>query len=81
MQVNGKIQKWGNSLGIRIKKSVAQQLKIQEGTEVDIAISGNKLIITPSTPEYTLEGLLNGITRGNIHGEVDSGPATGKEEF
>ena len=74
------IQKWGNSLALRIPKSFAAESSIGEGSVVDMSIVEGKLIIEPvSEPTYTLEELLAGITRKNIHTEVDTGSPTGKE--
>ena len=79
MRVHGKIQKWGNSLGIRIQKAVAEQVRLKENSEVDITVSGNKLILTASSPRYTLEDLIAGIKQENLHGETDFGPEVGME--
>ncbi len=74
------IQKWGNSLALRIPKSFATESSIEEGSLVDMSIIEGRLIIEPiSEPTYTLEELLAGITKENIHAEVDTGIPTGKE--
>ena len=80
LQVHAKVQKWGNSLGIRIKKAIAEQVQLRENSEVDITVSENRLILTPYSPKYTLEGLIESVTRENLHGEVNSGPRVGMEE-
>lgn len=75
-----KIQKWGNSLAIRIPKSFAAETKIENGTEVDLLIKNNQLIIAPRAKEkYSLDAFLSEITDGNIHEEVDFGKPLGKE--
>ncbi|MBN1224784.1 MAG: AbrB/MazE/SpoVT family DNA-binding domain-containing protein [Candidatus Aminicenantes bacterium] len=79
--MQGKIQKWGNSLGLRIQKAVAEQARIMDGSEVDITVSENRLIITPARSRYTLEGLLAGVNSNNLHGEIDTGCQTGREEW
>jgi antitoxin MazE len=74
------IQKWGNSLALRIPKSFAAESNIQEGSVVDISIVEGKLVIRPiSEPTYTLDQLLARVTKKNIHGEVDTGGPVGKE--
>jgi antitoxin MazE len=76
------IQKWGNSLALRIPKSFANESSIGEGSVVDMTIVEGKLIIEPvSEPGYTLDELLAGITKKNIHAEVDTGSPTGKEAW
>lgn len=75
-----KIQKWGNSLALRIPKSLAIESNIEQDSSVDLRLVDGKLIISPAPEvEYTLEKLLEGITDKNIHDEVDVGRAVGKE--
>ena len=81
MRVHGKIQKWGNSLGIRIQKVVAEQAHFKEGSEVDITVKGHQLIVTPASPRYTLKSLMAGVKPENLHGEVETGPGIGIEEW
>lgn len=76
------IQKWGNSLGFRIPMSFAQEVRVKEGTIVDLKLDGKKLVIEPnSAGKYTLKSLLKGITKKNLHGEVPAGPIQGKEAW
>lgn len=76
------IQKWGNSLALRIPKSFAAESSIEEGSVVDMSIIEGKLVIESiSEPEYTLDDLLTGVTRKNIHSEVDTGNPVGKEAW
>ncbi len=75
-----KIQKWGNSLALRIPKSAVIQSKIKNGAMVDVVVEKGKLIASPVKDEkYSLEKLLSGITKKNLHTEVDFGNATGNE--
>lgn len=74
------IQKWGNSLAIRIPKSFAKEIKIAQGSFVDLSTIQGKLIAKPlDEKEYSLEELLAGVTEQNLHAEVDTGNAIGKE--
>jgi antitoxin MazE len=75
-----KIQKWGNSLAIRIPKSLADEIKIKENTKVDLAIRGNELVIK-KVPDnnYTLKKLLKQVNEKNIHYETDFGQPSGQE--
>jgi antitoxin MazE len=76
------IQKWGNSLALRIPKAFASEAGLTEDAPVDITFVDGKLVIAPVVqPPYSLEALLAGITDENIHGEVDFGPPVGKEEW
>ena len=73
------IQRWGNSLAVRIPKVVAQELGIREDTAVELDMVDDALVIRVATSEISLEQLLASITDDNLHGEVDTGPAIGAE--
>ena len=77
--MRGKVQKWGNSLGIRIQKSVALQLNLAENSEVSIEVDDDCIRVTPLHGRKTLASMLEGITAENIHAEVDFGAPRGKE--
>ena len=75
-----KIQKWGNSLAIRIPKSFAKQIKIDQGSFLDLTTEDGKIVAEPiKNKEYSLEQLLDGVTEENLHKEIDTGNAVGKE--
>jgi antitoxin MazE len=75
-----KIQKWGNSLALRVPKSFAVHCGIEDGAEVDLSVREGELVVTPARRRrYTLEELLEGVTDDNRHKAVDWGPAVGKE--
>jgi len=77
--MKSKVQKWGNSLGIRIPKSFAQETKLNDGSAVDISVDGDALVVRSLQSSYSLKKLINQITPENIHAEVSSGSKTGKE--
>ncbi len=75
-----KIQKWGNSLGLRIPKSFAAQAGVEAGSEVDLSLEDGELIIRPKrVPKYDLSVLLRRVTAENVHTEVQSGQPVGRE--
>jgi len=75
-----KIQKWGNSLALRIPKVFAEQVKIQKGSDVDISVDDGKLLISViSEEEYSLEDFLSKIDENNIHEEITFGNSVGRE--
>ena len=77
-----RIQKWGNSLALRIPKSFANEVGLDKEAPVDVSLADGKLIITPVTqPKPTLKQLLAKITKDNLHHEVDTGPAVGNETW
>ena len=75
-----KIVKWGNSLGLRIPKSFAEEVMVAEGSIVDLSMEDGNLIVKVTHPnEMDLNDLLDGITDENIHGEIDTGDGMGGE--
>jgi len=70
-----KITKWGNSLGIRLNKELAEAISLKENDVVDIQVIDNKLVILP---KQSLDDILSQITDDNLHNEIDFGTA-GKE--
>ena len=75
-----KIQKWGNSLALRIPKAFALDAQLEKDSFVEISLVDGQIIVKPvSTPIWTLEELLAGINKNNIHHEVDTGSAVGNE--
>jgi antitoxin MazE len=77
-----KIQRWGNSLGLRIPKAFAKQAGIDAGSEVDLSVEDGELIVRPNRiPRYRLKDLLRGVTAGNLHEEIETGDPIGKETW
>lgn len=72
------VQRWGNSLAVRIPKVFASQMGVGENTTVELDLVDGVLILRPNTAP-TLDELLADITEDNLHGEVDTGPAVGAE--
>ena len=78
--MQSRIQKWGNSLALRIPKSFAREIGLDRDVPVNLSLEDGKLIVVPiAKSSVTLERLLEQITEGNIHHEVDTGVAAGKE--
>ncbi len=75
-----KIQKWGNSLAVRIPKAFVREAHVAYGTTVNLSVDDGKIVIDPHVQtEYRLDDLLEGITRQNMHAEVAAGDAVGQE--
>ena len=75
-----KVQQWGNSLALRIPKAFAVEANLHKGAIVDVSEEDGKIILTPvKKRKFTLEGLLSGVTKENIHGEISFGKRVGKE--
>lgn len=75
-----RIQRWGNSLGLRIPRSFAEEAGVEAGSEVDLSLRDGDLVVKPARRRtYRLKELLEKITAKNLHGEVDTGRPVGRE--
>ena len=75
-----KIQRWGNSLALRIPKPLAEQVGLSRGGLVDLRVEEGALTLRPVAPaEYDLDALLDLITDENRHDEIDTGGSVGDE--
>lgn len=74
------IQKWGNSLAVRVPKELANKLAFREGSRVEIR-KEKKTIIIQATPKThkSIKELIAMIRPENIHEEMDWGKPVGKE--
>ena len=78
--MKARIQKWGNSLALRIPKSFAAHSNIEQGSVVDLSLDNGRMIVEPAKEQaYSLEELLARVTKKNLHSEVDFGLPVGKE--
>lgn len=75
-----RVQKWGNSLALRIPKPFAEDTAVQQGSLLDVSVSRGKLVAVPVRREqFSLKQLLSKVTKKNLHGEADFGPPVGRE--
>ena len=75
-----KVQKWGNSLALRIPKAFARDANLDNESAVEISMVNGQIIITPVVAiTWTLDELLAGINITNIHREIDTGSPVGNE--
>lgn len=73
------VQKWGNSLGIRIPAAYAKELNLKKGSTVEINEEGGKIVIYPS--HKTLEDMLDRVTADNMPEIVETGESVDREEW
>lgn len=74
------VQKWGNSLALRIPKAYAEETGIHDGSAVDLTLKAGNLIITPVKKKvFSLDELVKGVTAKNRHDSIDTGPTVGQE--
>ncbi|MDX1950405.1 MAG: AbrB/MazE/SpoVT family DNA-binding domain-containing protein [Rickettsiales bacterium] len=78
MQVQ--FSKWGNSLGLRIPKHIADEVKATDGAVANIEIIKGNIIISPKNNSYNLDDLLSKISKKNIHNHIEEN-FLGKEVF
>jgi antitoxin MazE len=74
-----RVQKWGNSLALRIPRSFAAQAKVAAGTAVDIAVEKGRLVVRPVQRRYRLRDLLKAVDTRSLHAEVQTGRPVGRE--
>jgi antitoxin MazE len=74
------IQKWGNSLAVRIPANLANKVQLEEGTLVEVVAEHGNIIVVPQTrKKYSLDELLKNCKPSQLHGETDWGRDVGRE--
>lgn len=73
------IQKWGNSLALRIPLAVAKQIQVQEGDSVTLKVSASGLSMKPVPKRLRLDDLLEQVTPENVHEATPWGADIGRE--
>lgn len=79
-----KVQKWGNSQGIRIPKYILDKAEISEGDIVEIALEDDKIVIFQPKrvlKKYTINDLFKDYKGDCQTEEQDWGEPVGKEEW
>jgi antitoxin MazE len=77
-----RVQKWGNSLALRIPKSFADEIGVRQNSSIELMVKDGELVVTPERePKWRLEELLEKVTEDNIHHEWETGPAEGDETW
>ncbi len=75
-----RIQKWGNSLALRIPRALAEDANVRDGSTVEVRLEDGRLVLeADAEPHYELAALLAEVRRSNIHGEAASGEPVGRE--
>jgi antitoxin MazE len=78
--MKARIQKWGNSLALRIPKPFAEESNLREDSPVEISVRSGKLVVVAiEEPQLSLEELVAQITPENRHAEIETGTAVGNE--
>ena len=77
-----KIQKWGNSQGLRLTKNLLADSNINVGDEVDVSVKDGIIIISAAKRirgQHNLKDLVARIPKNYQTSEVDWGESVGKE--
>ena len=80
--MHSRVQKWGNSLALRIPKAFALEVGLSPDSDVEVTVLHGKVVVSPLRPKsYSLSQLLSGVKPGNRHAETDLGPSVGREAW
>ena len=76
------VQKWGNSLALRIPKVLANEVGLDSESPVELSIEDGSIVIRPTRIKtYDLKDLVDGITAENVHPATDFGTPVGRESW
>jgi len=76
------VQRWGNSLALRIPKTFAEEISVREGDQVEMNVTKGRLVIAPRPPrDYHLDDLVAEIRPGNLHQAIVVSGPQGKEAW
>lgn len=80
LEMQANIQKWGNSLAIRIPKILTEETGVSEGSSVEMTLENGKIILKPlHTNKYSLNDLLKKVNKNNLHDEINTNEPLGNE--
>ena len=77
-----KIQKWGNSQGLRISRDLLEHAHLSVGDEVDVEVKDGVIVVVPIQQvrgKHSLRKLVNGIPKDFKQKEIEWGEPVGKE--
>jgi len=79
-----KVQKWGNSQGLRLSKQLLEDAHIRIGDEVNVAVQDSVIVIRSARPfrgKHTLVELVAGLPKNYKDEELDWGKPVGREAW
>jgi len=77
-----RVQRWGNSQGLRLSKELLAEVQIDVGDAVEVAVRDGVLVVTPVhrvRGGHDLRELVQRIPEDYEPGELDWGPPAGRE--
>jgi antitoxin MazE len=75
-----RVQKWGNSIALRIPRSFADDLRLAHNTLVEITLDQGRMVVTPVVESPTLEHLLAEVSDEQLHDEHDTEASAGNTD-
>jgi antitoxin MazE len=80
--MRARVQKWGNSLALRIPRSFAEEAGISEGCAIDLSLEDGAILVRAvRRGPWVLDELVAEISDENLHDEWDTGLAAGGEAW
>ena len=80
--MNATVQKWGNSLALRIPKNLADDVDLHQGSVVELEVVEGDMVVKPKKErKLSLRQMVKRITKKNLHAETDWGRPMGKETW
>ena len=76
-----RVQRWGNSLAVRIPKAFAMEVGLSDETPIVLRVSRGAIVVEPFITAPSLGDLVRGITEANLHREIDTGRPVGEEAW
>jgi len=79
-----RVQKWGNSQGLRFSKAILKEAQVSTGDEVKVSVRGRNIIVEPVGKirrKYDLKKLVSKMPKNYKAREVDWGRPVGREEW
>jgi antitoxin MazE len=81
--MRARVQRWGNSLALRIPQAFGRELNLRPESSVEMTVDSGRMILVPiedsSVP--TLSELLDQVSEENKHTEVETGQPVGNETW
>jgi antitoxin MazE len=77
-----KVQRWGNSQGLRLARQVLEDASIAIGDDVDVTVQDGMIVIAPVKRirgKQSLQKLVSGIPKKYKPQEIDWGKPVGRE--
>lgn len=76
------VRRWGNSLALRIPRAYASEVRISEGSKVELTMKSGSLVVRPiSRQRHSLAELLRRVTPANRHESISTGAHVGQESW